>query len=396
MNELYYLWKTLMEEDADSVTAGGTLWVSATLESLFGSPTAEKGVAQDDDVIAEKKATESPPWKWWDGKEVRQPRLNTPVLLVSTENANNASEGRRTTNAELMPPPDIPTKESKPKIYRSMDSSVSSAPDVEKMSRNNGSGRPSSRPRSSFQTEEEEHKRHYARPMGHSSYAYPDYTKESSTSVLPPRQKTEVRSSLVRNDHLRSSKDYYMHSRKSNSHINRRPGSMPRSSTRGRPAPHGCKNCMHTRSNSQINHRGASVGMPRSSSRGRPAPLVGGYRYVSESRDPRPNYYSHTQSRCAGESRHELSPQFDIKSGARSAAGGTFATRRPKEAARHLSTQASRRVMRTKQRSTAGDMPTPRHQKETRMTSIYRSSHGMPAKQRGQSTSRGTRVVVLE
>eukprot|EP00544_Gedaniella_sp_CCMP2646_P008154 CAMPEP_0202491386 /NCGR_PEP_ID=MMETSP1361-20130828/8468_1 /ASSEMBLY_ACC=CAM_ASM_000849 /TAXON_ID=210615 /ORGANISM="Staurosira complex sp., Strain CCMP2646" /LENGTH=352 /DNA_ID=CAMNT_0049121425 /DNA_START=528 /DNA_END=1587 /DNA_ORIENTATION=- len=291
MDELYYLWKTLMEEDADSVTEGGT-WGSATLDSLFGCPTVDNVVAQDDDVIPGKKATESPPWKWRDGKEVRQPRLNTPVSLeLSTENADT-SEGRRTTNAEVMRSPVRPTKESKPKIYRSMDSSVSLAPDVEKRSRNNhGGGRPSSRPRSSFQTAEEEHKGHYARPMGHSSYAYPDYTKESSTSLLP-RQKTEVRSSSVRDVHLRSNNDYYMLSRKSNSQINRRAGSMPISSIQRRPAPHGGKNCMHTRSNSQINHRGASVGMPRSSTRGIPAPLVGGYRYVIESRDPRPTYYA--------------------------------------------------------------------------------------------------------
>jgi len=384
-----------MEEDADSVTEGGT-WGSATLDSLFGCPTVDNVVAQDDDVIPGKKATESPPWKWRDGKEVRQPRLNTPVSLeLSTENADT-SEGRRTTNAEVMRSPVRPTKESKPKIYRSMDSSVSLAPDVEKRSRNNhGGGRPSSRPRSSFQTAEEEHKGHYARPMGHSSYAYPDYTKESSTSLLP-RQKTEVRSSSVRDVHLRSNNDYYMLSRKSNSQINRRAGSMPISSIQRRPAPHGGKNCMHTRSNSQINHRGASVGMPRSSTRGRPAPLVGGYRYVIESRDPRPTYYSHSQNRCAGESRHELSPQFTFKSRARSAAGGTFAARpRQNEEARHLSTQESRHVMRTKQRSTVDDMPTPRHQKKARMTSIYRSSHGMPGKQRGQSTPRG-RVVLLE
>jgi hypothetical protein len=236
-------------------------------------------------------------------------------------------------------------EQSKPKMLRPTmtQTPVSSAPLVEVESNKKEGGYPSPTPRSSIEIVEP--KRH-ARPVGHVSHVNPDYAERASKSISPRQETEEVRRSLERDDHLRLSKQYYTHSRRSNLQIDR--------------------------------HRDASASMSRSSTRSKPVRrLVGwltscefvGYRGAQEeSRDTRPSYRSHSngarspapQGGNVHGFQHESSPQTTVQSIGRSTA-----------------------VDRT---STA------RHQKETRKTSFSRSSHGVTPtekQERGRSTSRG-------
>jgi hypothetical protein len=285
------------------------------------------------------------------------------------------------------------TEESKPKINRSSERSISSASIMGAKSQKNAGWRSLSRPMSSTKRAVSVRNAH---PRGHGSHRNPDYPKRISKSI-PPRQKTQVHRSLVRDDHLRSSRKNW-HSSTLNTPRRDASAGMPRSSTRRRLEPH-AKDYMHSRLNSQIERRDTSVGIrtgisarsrplrhgnlythPRrnlhiehsdSSAgvpevRSRPVPHSSGYRYVSESRDPRPNYRSHSKgARTASQSihvhgfQHEVSPQVTFKS---------------------------------RTRSTAGGMSTARRQKETRKGSLYPRSHSISTKQRGRSTSRGRYV----
>jgi hypothetical protein len=285
------------------------------------------------------------------------------------------------------------TEESKPKTSRSSKRSIPSAPIMGAKSQTNAGWRSLSRPMSSMRRAESERNAH---PRGHGSHRNPDYPKRISKSI-PPRQKMQLHRSLVRDDHLRSSRNY-SHSRLNTPRRDASAG-MPRSSTRSRLEPHGM-DYTHSRLNSQIERRDTSVGKLTGTSarsrplphgnlythsrrnlqtensdssagvpevRSRPVPHSNGYRYVSESRDPRPNYRSHSKgARTASHSRqihgfqHEVSPQVTFKS---------------------------------RTRSTAGGMSTARRQKEARKASLYPRSRSMSTKQRGRSTSRGRYVI---
>jgi hypothetical protein len=236
-------------------------------------------------------------------------------------------------------------EESKPKMLRPTmtQTPVSSAPVVEVEPNKKENGYPSPTPMSSIEIGGP--KRH-AHPAGHVSHVNPAYAKRASKSISPRQETEEVRRSLERDDHLRSSKQYYTQSRRSNSQIDRR--------------------------------RDASASMSRSSTRSKPIRrLVGwvtscefvGYRCAQEeSRDTRPSYRSHSnvgrspapQGGNVHGFQHESSPQTTVQSRGRSTS-----------------------VDRTS---------TVRHQNETRKTSFSPGSHGvMPTKkqERGRSTSRG-------
>ncbi len=454
MNEFYYLWKTLLEDD-DSLTEGTSTWGSATrtLDSLFGC-TADDGTGTAQDDAIPKKTSTMVPWKWG-RKKAPQARSNTRILLATTEDApNNADDGHKIATAEVTRPlsryhqgtdiltsrsvqveadrkprPSLSakplkksrsledkmievdesdavsvlsapsdmfwrlTEESKPKTSRSSKRSIPSAPIMGAKSQTNAGWRSLSRSMSSMRRAESERNAH---PRGHGSHRNPDYPKRISKSI-PPRQKMQLHRSLVRDDHLRSSRNYshsrlntprrdasagmprsstrsrlephgmdYTHSRL-NSQIERRDtsvGKLTGTSARSRPLPHG-NLYTHSRRNLQTEHSDSSAGVPEV--RSRPVPHSNGYRYVSESRDPRPNYRSHSKgARTASHSRqihgfqHEVSPQVTFKS---------------------------------RTRSTAGGMSTARRQKEARKASLYPRSRSMSTKQRGRSTSRGRYVI---
>eukprot|EP00544_Gedaniella_sp_CCMP2646_P007116 CAMPEP_0202483484 /NCGR_PEP_ID=MMETSP1361-20130828/2722_1 /ASSEMBLY_ACC=CAM_ASM_000849 /TAXON_ID=210615 /ORGANISM="Staurosira complex sp., Strain CCMP2646" /LENGTH=453 /DNA_ID=CAMNT_0049111769 /DNA_START=90 /DNA_END=1452 /DNA_ORIENTATION=+ len=372
MNEFYNLWKNLLEDD-DSLTEGASTWSSATrtLDSFFvRTADDDTGTAQDDAIP--KKTSTMVPWKWG-RKKAPQPRSNTRILLATTEDApNNADDGHKIATAELTRPlsryhqstnilasrsveveairkprPSLSakprkksrsledkmievdesdavsvltapsdmflrlTEESKPKINRSSERSISSVSIMGAKSQKNAGWRSLSRPMSSTKRAVSVRNAH---PRGHGSHRNPDYPKRISKSI-PPRQKTQVHRSLVRDDHLRSSRKNW-HSSTLNTPRRDASAGMPRSSTRRRLEPH-AKDYMHSRLNSQIERRDTSVGIrtgisarsrplrhgnlythPRrnlhiehsdSSAgvpevRSRPVPHSSGYRYVSESR----------------------------------------------------------------------------------------------------------------